>query len=259
MYQVDAFAKGIFTGNPAAVCPLEDDWLDEKIMQSIANENNLSETAFYIIKDNEYHIRWFTPNKEVDLCGHATLAAAFVIFEIEENGRISDINFNSRSGVLKVSKKGNLLTLNFPGDTIEKIDNFKMFEECFNLKPKEIYKGISDYMLIYENEDEIKNIIVNLDALIKLDTRGVIITSRGSDADFVSRFFAPKYGVNEDPVTGSAHTTLTKYWSRKLNKDKLRAEQLSERKGELYCVDKGNRVEISGKCFLFFEGIIKIN
>lgn len=259
IYQVDAFAEKIFTGNPAAICPLGNDWLDEKTMQSIANENNLSETAFYIIRNNEYHIRWFTPKREVDLCGHATLAAAYIIFEIEEKGRTEEINFKSKSGILKVQKREDFITLNFPGDNIEKIEGFPKLEKCFNLKPREIYKGNSDFMLVYEKEDEINNIIVELEDLKKIEARGVIITAKGNEVDFVSRFFAPGYGVNEDPVTGSAHTTLTKYWSKRLRKTELTARQLSERKGNLICSDKDERVEISGKCFLYLEGYIKIN
>jgi PhzF family phenazine biosynthesis protein len=257
MYQVDAFSENVFGGNPAAVCILGDQWLDEESMQNIAMENNLSETAFYSVQNGIRLIRWFTPKKEVDLCGHATLATAYMIFKIEKKG-LKEIEFMSKSGSLKARKDEELITLDFPSDHIEKISSYDELTDCFNIKPKEVFKGNSDYMLIYPKERDIINLEVDFDKLSKVDTRGVIVTAKGDYVDFVSRFFAPRYGVNEDPVTGSAHTTLTNYWSKFSDKKTLTAKQLSPRGGKLICSDKGNRVEISGKAILYFEGEINV-
>ena len=258
IYQVDAFTDKVFKGNPAAVCPLGENWLDDKTMQLIARENNLSETAFYTVKNGEYAIRWFTPKKEVKLCGHATLATAFVIFEIEEEGRTEDIKFDSKSGVLTVSKNDDMYTLDFPADKLKKIDSKEILLDCFNISPQDMYQGKSDLLLVYKNQEEIEGLQVDFKLLSNVDTRGVIVTAEGNDVDFVSRFFAPRYGVDEDPVTGSAHTTLVKYWSEKLDKRELVAKQLSERGGKLYCVDHGDRVDISGEAVLYLEGTIDV-
>jgi len=255
IYQVDAFTDKVFSGNPAAVCPLKE-WLSDDLLQNIAMENNLAETAFYVKQGNEYQIRWFTPTVEVDLCGHATLAAAFVLFNYE-NHSVNEIHFNSpRSGKLTVMKQGDYLTLNFPTDLFEHIDLFSELSKGFNLQPIEALKGKTDYVLVYENEHQIKNIIPNFEIIAKLNGRGVIVTAVGDEVDFVSRFFAPQSGINEDPVTGSAHTTLTPYWARKLNKNELTAIQLSERKGYLKCKYLNDRVEISGKGMLYLIGEI---
>ncbi len=255
IYQVDAFTDKIFGGNPAAVCPLNK-WLSDDLLQKIAMENNLAETAFYVKKENEYQIRWFTPTVEVDLCGHATLAAAFVLFNYE-NHASNEIDFHSsRSGALKVSKQGDYLTLNFPTDVYEAIDLFPELTAGFDLQAIEALKGKTDYVLVFENENQIKNIKIDLEKISKLKGRGIIITSKGEQVDFVSRFFAPQSGINEDPVTGSAHTTLTPYWAKKLNKNELTAIQLSERKGFLKCKYLNERVEISGKAVLYLVGEI---
>lgn len=253
IYQVDAFAGEIFKGNPAAVCPL-DEWLSDEIMQKIAMENNLAETVFYVKNDGQYDIRWFTPAVEVDLCGHATLAAAFILFNYEGyNGDI--IHFYShRSGELTVTKEEKFLTLNFPDDEIRNIPLTDDITAAFNIMPQHAFKGKTDYLLIFNNENEIKKIQYNLDAISKLDGRGVIITAKGDNVDFVSRFFAPQIGINEDPVTGSAHTTLTPYWSEVLNNQELTAMQLSERTGYLRCRNLGERIEISGECKLYMKG-----
>jgi len=257
LYQIDAFTDKVFKGNPAAVCPLINDWLPDEIMQNIANENNLAETAFYINKNNEYFIRWFTPEIEVDLCGHATLAAAHVLFNYENYpGNI--VNFQSKSGVLFVSKNEGYLTLNFPTDEIEKVEMTDEIISGFNLKPSEAYRGKTDYMLVFDNENQIKDINVNMDKIAKIKARGIIITAKGIDADFVSRFFAPQSGIYEDPVTGSAHTTLVPYWSKILNKDTLTAKQLSKRTGILYCRNLNDRTEISGNAVTFLVGTIDI-
>ena len=255
IYQIDAFTDTLFSGNPAAICPLNE-WLPDNILQKIAMENNLAETAFYVKQDNEYEIRWLTPTVEVDLCGHATLAAAFVLFNFE-NYIGNEISFYSkRSGKLNVSKQGEYLTLNFPSDIFEPIDLSSALINAFDIKPIEAYKGKTDYLLVFENESQIKSVIPNFETISKLDARGIIITSKGDNVDFVSRFFAPQSGINEDPVTGSAHTTLTPYWAKKLNKNELTAMQLSDRKGNLKCKYLNDRVEISGQAVLYLKGEI---
>lgn len=255
IYQVDAFTDKVFSGNPAAVCPL-DNWLPDELLQNIASENNLAETAFYVTKEEQIELRWFTPTTEVDLCGHATLAAAYVLFHHENHpGKI--IRFYSpRSGQLTVTKDGDLLTLNFPADQYEEIDITADIRDCFDLQPMAAFKGKTDYLLVFENETDIAKIHPRIDKIEKLTARGVIITAKGKEVDFVSRFFAPQVGVNEDPVTGSAHTTLTPYWAKQLGKNKLNAIQLSSRKGYLNCVLKEERVEICGKGKLYLKGEI---
>lgn len=255
IYQVDAFTDKVFSGNPAAVCPLKE-WLPDDIMQNIAQENNLAETAFYIKEDDRYLIRWFTPTVEVDLCGHATLASAHVLFH-HENHSGNEINFYShRSGILKVSKNNDLLTLDFPTDSIHKMEWPAENLAGFNLVPLEAYRGKTDYMLVFASEDNIKNLEPNYAVISAWKVRGVIVTAKGSQVDFVSRFFAPQSGVNEDPVTGSAHTTLTPYWSEKLGKTELSAIQLSQRKGYLHCKNLGTRIQISGYARTYLTGEI---
>ncbi|RZK49745.1 MAG: PhzF family phenazine biosynthesis protein [Pedobacter sp.] len=258
IYQIDAFAEKVFSGNPAAVCPLQE-WLADELLLQIAAENNLAETAFYVKHQDVFELRWFTPAVEVDLCGHATLAAAYVLFNLE--GYTGDeIEFLSPlSGSLKVRKNGDNLSLNFPVDTITSIPLETSHLACFkNVKPFAAYKGKSDIMLVFESETEIAAAepqILNIEAL---DARGVIITAPGENCDFVSRFFGPKVGINEDPVTGSAHTTLIPYWANKLQKNSLSAQQLSARKGNLETQLQGDRVEISGKAQLYMMGEIFI-
>lgn len=255
IYQVDAFADKVFSGNPAAICPLEQ-WLSDDIMLKIAAENNLAETAFYVKKDDQFEIRWFTPTVEVDLCGHATLATAFVLFN-HENYTGNTIQFYSpRSGRLEVTKNEDLLTLNFPSDVFEEISITDELLNCFDIKPKLAFRGKSDYMLIFNKEEEISNIVPDFDKISKLKSRGVIITAKGNKTDFVSRFFGPQVGIIEDPVTGSAHTTLIPYWANELGKTQLSAIQLSERKGYLLGEFLGERVEISGEGKLYLMGAI---
>jgi PhzF family phenazine biosynthesis protein len=257
LYQVDAFTEKLFGGNPAAVCPLNE-WLDDTLLQKIAMENNLAETAFYVKLDDRYEIRWFTPNVEVDLCGHATLATAYVLF-FHENHTGNAIIFHSpRSGELTVSKKADRLTLDFPIDEFSEIPISSEITNCFDRKPVEVYKGKTDYLLVFEKETDITDIKPHFERIAKLKARGVIITAKGETVDFVSRFFAPQSGIIEDPVTGSAHTTLTPYWAGKLNKTELSAIQLSERKGYLQCKFLGERVEISGQAKLYLKGEIFI-
>lgn len=244
-------------GNPTAVCPLSK-WIDEKIMQKIAMENNLAETAFIVKRDEQYEIRWFTPKVEVDLCGHATLASAFVLFNYENHQGDCIEFFSPRSGALNVRRDDKDLTLDFPIDEYYNITISEDIISCFDKKPIEAYKGKTDYMLVFENEVDIINIKPQFEFITKLKGRGVIITAKGENIDFVSRFFAPQSGIIEDPVTGSAHTTLTPYWTKKLNKENLSAVQLSERKGYLQCKLSGDRVEISGQARLYLKGDINI-
>jgi len=257
-YQIDAFTDTLFSGNPAAVCPL-DQWLSDELMLKIAAENNLAETAFYVKNGDKYEIRWFTPKVEVDLCGHATLAAAFVLFHYENHNDNLIEFYSPRSGNLTVTKEGDLLSLNFPVDELESIALTNEILEAFNSKPQLAIKGKTDYMLVFNNEEEILNLAPNFDKVAKLQARGVIATARGNQTDFVSRFFAPQSGINEDPVTGSAHTSLIPYWAKELNKTTFSAIQLSERRGYLDCELLGNRVRISGqaKCYLIGNIFLK--
>jgi len=255
IYQVDAFTSRVFRGNPAAVC-IFDQWISESVMQQIAEENNLSETAFVVPVEGDFEIRWFTPVAEVDLCGHATLAAAHVLFN--HTGIDSDrVLFHSRhSGVLPVERKEDLLILDFPLDTLEEVKAPKEIANALKRSPLKAFKGRSDYMFIYASQTEIENMKPDFELLKKTGARGVIVTSLGNRVHFVSRFFAPAVGINEDPVTGSAHTTLAAYWSRVLGKRKLKARQLSARGGELNCEVLGERVKISGKAVTYMEGEI---
>ena len=255
-YQIDTFTSELFKGNPAGVCPL-DEWIDEKIMQSIAFENNLSETAFYVKSNDKFEIRWFTPTTEVDLCGHATLASAFVEFSIKGNLN-NRIIFNSKSGDLLVSIEDDLLTLDFPVVDYTRIDlNYDLIAP-FKIKPLEAYKAGSHMMLVFENEIDIKEMTPSLNKISQIKARGITITAKGDSCDFVSRFFGPQSGINEDPVTGSTHTYLTPFWSKKLNKDSMVALQLSQRGGILNCKQNGKRVKISGNAVLYLDGKITV-
>ena len=255
IFQIDAFAENLFEGNPAAVIPLEK-WLPDELLQKIAQENNLSETAFFIKEGDEYHIRWFTPTVEVNLCGHATLASAYVIFE-GLDVQVEKITFHSKSGELEVTKKGELMELNFPVATIVKCEVSVEITRAFGKEPIEVWKS-DDYIAVYENESDIVSLAPDFKVLGELACRGIIATSRGEDADFVSRFFAPACGVDEDPVTGSAHCALMPYWAKELGKNKLSAAQLSERGGKLQCELLGSRVLIAGKAKKYLEGKIEL-
>jgi PhzF family phenazine biosynthesis protein len=254
VYQVDAFTKEVFKGNPAAICPL-DEWLETDLMQKIALENNLSETAFFVKKDDFYEIRWFTPTYEIDLCGHATLASAHVIFEILrlEN---SVLNFHSlKSGTLSVEKKEDLMILDFPSRPVSRCEAPVGLIEAIGKQPQEILKA-RDYFLVYETEQEVLDIKPNFSKLLEIDAHGFIVTAKGDSSDFVSRFFAPEVGVFEDPVTGSSHCNLIPYWAKKLGKTELFARQISARGGELFCELKGERVKIGGNAVLYLKGEI---
>ncbi|MBY0434957.1 MAG: PhzF family phenazine biosynthesis protein [Cyclobacteriaceae bacterium] len=257
IYQIDAFADKVFTGNPAAVCPLQE-WLPDHVMQNITMENCLAETAFYVNEKEGLRIRWFTPTVEVDLCGHATLATAFVLFN-HENFQGNKITFNSRSGPLTVVKSGDTLTLNFPVDSLREVNSIPLLEEGLGVKSLKTFKGKTDYMLVYESEDQVRNMRPDFKLVGKVEARGIIVTAKGNQVDFVSRFFGPQSGMDEDPVTGSAHTSLTPYWAKVLNKTEFSALQLSSRVGKLKCKLMGDRVEISGTAKLYLIGKIFID
>lgn len=255
IYQADAFTDKLFGGNPAAICPLQE-WLPDETMQKIAIENNLAETAFFVKNQAGYKLRWFTPEYEIDLCGHATLASAHILFT--ELGHQNDtIDFETvKAGVLHVKKDGDKYTMDFPSRPAIPIELPVGLAEALSEKPPLEVLRSRDYLLVYESEDDIRDISPDFFALSKMDTVGVIVTARGKKADFVSRFFAPGAGIQEDPVTGSAHCNLIPYWAAKLRKNKLHAYQLSARGGELWCELKGERVLISGKAVTYLKGEI---
>ena len=258
IYQVDAFTDELFAGNPAAVCILQD-WISDHLLQSIGAENNLPETAFIVARGKEFEIRWFTPAVEVDLCGHATLASAYVLFNyLDYKG--SEIVFNSpKSGKLIVRKQDEFLYLDFPSDVLEECDLISRIRECIGIHPGKTLKGKTDYIAVLDSEKEVQGIHPDFTQIAELGGRGLIVTAPGDSVDFVSRFFAPQTGINEDPVTGSAHTSLIPYWSARIGKKEMVARQLSERGGELMCEFKGDRVLIGGKARLYLEGEIFIS
>jgi len=255
LFQVDAFAERVFAGNPAAVCPL-DRWLPDATLQAIAAENNLSETAFFVSREGGHDIRWFTPLVEVDLCGHATLAAAHVILRHLEPGR-PDVRFGSASGPLAVRREGELLALDFPSRPPEPCAPLPGLVEALGRVPGEVGKS-RDWMVVYECEEDVRTLRPDFGRLAALELFGVIVTAPGAEADFVSRYFAPREGVPEDPVTGSAHCTLVPYWSRRLGQAVLRARQVSARGGELFCEDRGARVRIAGRAVTYLDGFCEI-
>ncbi|MEM8999081.1 MAG: PhzF family phenazine biosynthesis protein [Bacteroidota bacterium] len=258
LFQIDAFTDHVFGGNPAAVCIL-DNWLEADLMQKIAQENNLAETAFVVQKNSTFELRWFTPETEVDLCGHATLATAFVLFNDYGYNENTIQFYSPRSGELWVEKQANgFMTLDFPTDETVAIQNIAELDRAIGLTPFQTIKGKTDYLLIYNSQQEIEAIAPNFHLLDQLDCRGVIVSAQGDQVDFVSRFFAPQCGIAEDPVTGSAHTTLTPYWAKVLGKTKMKAKQLSTRGGDLICEDLGERVKISGKAVPYLFGEIEI-
>tara|TARA_Y100000768_G_C23979511_1_gene684930 strand:- start:1977 stop:2762 length:786 start_codon:yes stop_codon:yes gene_type:complete len=257
IYQVDAFASKIFKGNPAAICPLNE-WLPDEIMQNIAMENNLSETAFYI-QDNEiFYIRWFTPKAELDLAGHPTLATAHILFTEFKLDK-KKLIFKTKIGdTLNVFYKDKLYFMDFPSRPPKNINNIDLLNEALGKKPKELLAH-RDLIAVFENQDDVISINPNMEKLKKLDYPSVVITSKGSKSDFVSRNFAPKLGIPEDPVTGSSHCELIPYWSQKLNKKTMLAFQLSERGGEIYCNFNDSRVSIGGEAITFLKGEIEIS
>ncbi|HTY99370.1 MAG TPA: PhzF family phenazine biosynthesis protein [Rhodocyclaceae bacterium] len=243
-YQVDAFARRPFEGNPAAVCPLAS-WLPDAVLQAIAEENNLSETAFFVPAGEAFHLRWFTPAAEVDLCGHATLASAHVLFT-HLGHRQPAIVFQTRSGELTVERRGELLSMNFPARQPEPCAAPGPLIEGLGRQPLEVLAA-DDYLAVFESEAAVRALAPDFGQLCRLDRRGVIVTAPGDGTDFVSRFFAPKLRVPEDPVTGSAHCTLAPYWAARLGKTSLAARQVSKRGGEIGCELRGERVLLAGR------------
>lgn len=259
LFQVDAFTDHLFGGNPAAVIPLGK-FLDDDTMQSIARENNLSETAFVVpAGEAAFHIRWFTPNKEVRLCGHATLAAAHVLFSNADR-EIKELTFHTgEAGDLSVKrkKKGNYV-LDFPADRPKKAKTPSFLSHALGAEPEVVLRGADDLLVVISKESQLRKLKPNLELLKKVKKRGVIVTAPGKKEDFVSRCFYPRFGISEDPVTGSAHTLLTPYWAKRLNKRKMKAAQISERRGDLGCQLKGNRVLLSGEAVTYLTGEVRL-
>ena len=258
IYQVDAFADAVFGGNPAAVCPLER-WLPEATMQSIAAENNLAETAFFVTRDGDgsaYDLRWFTPAAEIDLCGHATLASGHVVFTKLDPGR-DVVTFHTRSGPLVVRREGARLAMDFPSRPPARSEANPALAQALGATPQEVWSS-RDLMAVFPDEDQVRALTPSFERILALGVHAVIVTAPGRTVDFVSRFFAPLVGVPEDPVTGSAHCTLIPYWSARLGKKSLRARQISPRGGDLECEDQGERVRIAGRAIQYLEGTIEV-
>ncbi len=256
LYQVDAFADEIFQGNPAAVCPLTE-WLDNQTLQQIAAENNLSETAFFVPQDDgSYHLRWMTPLKEVAICGHATLATAHVLYEhLEETSE--EIRFQTLSGELKVRRGEKGYAMDFPADTLKKIRHSEILS-ILRVNHGEIYHGKSDMLVVLEAPEQVQALNPDFQRMATLPVRGVIVTAPGKDCDFVSRCFYPAFGINEDPVTGSAHTTMMPYWADRLGKQKMLAHQLSRRQGRVECSLENDRVLLEGNAVTYMTGTIRL-
>jgi PhzF family phenazine biosynthesis protein len=254
-YQVDAFTDRVFGGNPAGVCLL-DSWLPDSTLQQIALENNLSETAFVVRRGEEFDLRWMTPTMEIDLCGHATLAPAFIIFsELGFTGE--EIRFHTKTGLLGARRDADRIVLDFPAWEAKPCEIPAVLADALGWIPRELFRN-RDYLAVFSSQEELLSLKPDMVALAQLDCLGVICTAPGRDCDFVSRFFAPGAGIPEDPVTGSSHSTLTPYWAKRLNKPKLHARQLSARRGELWCEDRGERVGIGGKCALYSRARIEV-
>ncbi len=253
LYQVDAFASRPFEGNPAAVCPLPS-WPDDELLQAIAEENNLSETAFYVPSAQGFELRWFTPVAEVDLCGHATLATAHVIFEIQGYSKAL-ITFATRSGELFVNRRGKRLEMDFPASRPAPCAVDDALAAALGRRPSELWAA-EDYLAVFDSEAGVRALVPDQALLARLDLRGVIVTAPGADVDFVSRFFAPKVGIAEDPVTGSAHCQLAPYWADRLGRNSLSARQVSRRGGDIACEVRADRVLLSGTAVTFLEAEI---
>lgn len=257
IFQVDAFTRTVFSGNPAAICPLED-WLDDATLRAIAAENNLAETAFFVREGADYQIRWFTPSMEVDLCGHATLASAFILFTALEPTR-SKVTFGSRSGPLRVSRDDELLTMDFPAILpVPCADPPEALAAGLGHAPQEVLTTPTKLFAIYARESTIRAIEPDMALLASLHPQGVAVTAPGDDVDYVSRYFAPSRSIPEDPVNGSSHCTLIPYWAGRLGKGSLHARQASTRGGEVYCTLRDDRVQIAGHAALYLEGTITI-
>jgi len=252
VYIANAFSEKKFGGNPAAVVPLNE-WLSDMLMQQIAAQNNLAETAYIIQQGNDYGIRWFTPTVEVSLCGHATLASAHVLFEHLGYGG-GKIIFKSRSGPLHVTRNHDKITLDFPADEPKKTTDDELIGKALGIKPLSVYKSLYDYMAVLETQSDIESLDPDMNIVKRLPGRGLIVTARGDEADFVSRCFFPQSGINEDPVTGSAHVVMVPYWAKQTGKNRLSAIQLSARRGYLDCELVADRVLMSGHAHTYLEG-----
>lgn len=256
IFQIDAFTDKVFHGNPAAICLLED-WLNDELLQAIAFENNLSETAFVRDSHDGYQIRWFTPNGEVNLCGHATLAAGFLLFELGKT--TSDtLQFDSLSGPLQVRKKGKRLTLNFPRLDVHSLQDTALLAGLIDKSPEGVFVSELDYLMLLANEQQVSSAQVDLAMLAKLPKRGLILTAVSHEVDYYARCFYPKHRIPEDPVTGSAHCILAPFWASRLNKNKLQALQGSFRQGDVFCEVSDDRVYISGSCRWYLKGQLVI-
>ena len=255
IYQIDAFTDRLFGGNPAAVCPLER-WLPDEVMQAIAAENNLSETAFLVAAGGDFDLRWFTPTKEVDLCGHATLATAHLVLTRLDPAR-QKVGFNTRSGRLEVARDGEMLVMDFPAYPPRPVDVPDGLVEALGSAPETVLCG-NYLMAVFGNEDEIRALRPRFGVMIAYGLDEAIVTAPGEDCDFVSRFFAPGFGIVEDPVTGSAHCALVPYWAERIGRKELHARQVSERGGELWCRLAGDRVSIAGRAVTYLEGQIDV-
>lgn len=254
-YHIDAFTNRIFAGNPAGVCFL-DSWVDDRILLSIAAENNLSETAFLVHAGKHYELRWFTPKMEIDLCGHATLASAFVVFEYVDTAA-RRVEFRTKSGILSVERRGDILIMDFPSRPPKRSLSPENIDQIMGIPPSETLSA-RDLLLVYENEEQVRSLKPDMAGIAAMNYLGVIAAAPGENCDFVSRFFAPGAGIPEDPVTGSSHCTLIPYWSGRLGKKEMHAYQLSERGGELFCADRGERVSIGGRAVMYSSGAINM-
>ena len=256
LYQVDAFTDRLFGGNPAAVCPLEE-WLPKELMQKIASENNLAETAFFVPLNDGFDLKWFTPTVEINLCGHATLASGYILYNFLGYQK-PEINFQSNSGPLSLTKSGDWLTLNFPADRLSPVETPQILIDGLETTPKETFRGIENYLTVLSSQEEVEKLRPDFRLLAQLKAFGVIVTAKGKDVDFISRYFAPGSGIDEDPATGSAHTSLAVYWADILKKAEFEASQLSKRGAYLKCKLIGDRVAISGKAVMYLEGEINV-
>ncbi len=254
LYQADAFTSNVFGGNPAAVCPLTE-WLSDDLMQAIAGENNLAETAFFVKHGESFDLRWFTPVAEVDLCGHATLATAHIMYS-ELGHTAPELSFDTRSGILKVKKTEQGYAMDFPTDPLTRVEAPTEVLEGLQLTPIETFRGKTDFLVVIDSQEQLEALSPDFRTLAQGKVRGTIVTAPGNDVDFVSRCFYPQYGIDEDPVTGSAHTTLTPYWAKRLDKTELTAQQLSSRQGELICIYHGDRTELIGQAVTYLRGDI---
>ncbi len=255
-YQVDAFAEGVFTGNPAGVVPLYE-WLSDELMQNIAAENNLSETAFFVQKGEYFELRWFTPETEVDLCGHATLASAYVIYEFLDY-QDPAVVFETQSGRLFIDREGDMFSMDFPAWGVREIQVTERVSKALGARPVELFMGERDMMAVFESEDEVRNLRPDHRLVSQLDGMCMICTAPGLDYDFVSRTFVPEHGIPEDPVTGSAHCSLIPFWADRLGKSEMTAYQASKRGGVVGCQNLGDRIKIAGKAVTFMKGTISL-